>query len=681
MTSLGIALATAAIQVTLAALIATIVVAAVARRNPRAGVVLAAAALGLCGSLSLAALAPLPGWWTWDTLPPPADRPAEVIAGETPAPPTVVGGITIPLRRLAAVLPSAAEIAHHEESARSVWPILAALFIAGGAVETFRLSAGLIGVAAVRRRSKPIVDPDLDAEVDHLHRLLGVRTAVAVQASDEVGTAATVGWRRPMILLAADWRTWDATERRAVLAHELAHVRRRDYGIGLLAATAQAVHFYHPFVRRLASQLRLHQELAADALAAAVAGGREVYRRALAGMALRQDGVLSAGVARPFFSDRNSLLRRLAMLRVTDDARPLSRAVRWGLAGVLVAAAVTASAIRGTAQPPAAPAAANEVPPFDLSLAPANIDGVVVMRPAALLTRPEMKPVAEAWNRLLAEYLRECGFGDVSVPLGEIEQVVGPFELKTLSAEERKKNPNGEGHALAMGLTAIRMTSGFDWAAKLNAVPPALGLKTIKPGTYEFRAPMLGPNPATLRTPDPRTLVFNQPEPPARSGDAAGRWGAAGKHVERAGFAVLLDNSRGQWTDQAAGEPSAMAVMAVLGKPVRLTYGLCWGERFGVAAAVEYADAAAAADFERRIAASRPLVAAALAAHKPADASEQVLHDLVADVLRTATVRQDGKLVTVDATSSRRWVDLLSAIPVEGPAKGKVSVDVKEQNP
>src|SRR5581483_2088331 len=148
-------------------------------------------------------------------------------------------------------------------------------------------------------------------------------------------------------------------------------------------------------VRRLAAKLRLHQELAADALAAAAAGGRATYLRALARMALRQDAALVAGVARPFLSDRGSLLRRVAMLRVTEDGRPLGRAVRWGLAGLLVAAAVGASAVRGTAQGPAAtpPPTAGKLPPLDLSFVPAKADGAVLIRPAALFTRPEMKPV------------------------------------------------------------------------------------------------------------------------------------------------------------------------------------------------------------------------------------------------------------------------------------------------
>jgi beta-lactamase regulating signal transducer with metallopeptidase domain len=199
-----------------------------------------------------------------------AELPADRLAG---------GGLVIPLRRLAALLPTTGDVAAEREATWTVWPLVAVVFLAGSAFEILRLAAGLIALTAIRRRSVVIDDPNLVAEADDIRRSFGVRAAVELRQSAKVGTAATVGWRRPVLLFAADWPTWDATERRAVLAHELAHVRGRDCFVGLLAAVGRAAHFYHPLVRRLASRLRLHQELAADALAATVAGGRDAYRR------------------------------------------------------------------------------------------------------------------------------------------------------------------------------------------------------------------------------------------------------------------------------------------------------------------------------------------------------------------------------------------------------------------
>ena len=102
-------------------------------------------------------------------------------------------------------------------------------------------------------------------------------------------SAATIGWRRPVLLLPSDWRTWTETERRVVLAHELAHVARRDYLTAVVARVATSIHFYQPLVLWLSRQLRIQQELAADSHAAAIAGGRQTYLTTLAQMALRAD--------------------------------------------------------------------------------------------------------------------------------------------------------------------------------------------------------------------------------------------------------------------------------------------------------------------------------------------------------------------------------------------------------
>ena len=91
---------------------------------------------------------------------------------------------------------------------------------------------------------------------------------VEIRETDELATPATIGWRRPLLLLPADWREWNPAERRAVLAHELAHVCRGDFLTGLLAQASLTLHFYNP----------LAHWLAAPAAAGARARGRRLGR-------------------------------------------------------------------------------------------------------------------------------------------------------------------------------------------------------------------------------------------------------------------------------------------------------------------------------------------------------------------------------------------------------------------
>ena len=144
-------------------------------------------------------------------------------------------------------------------------------------------------------------------------------TIELIELSD-LATPATAGWRRPMVLLPDDWRSWSESDLRAVLAHELAHIQRSDYIVGVMARLAVALHFYHPLVRWMAGRLQAQQELAADAVGARFAGGRGPYLAVLSRMALRQDTEISWWPARAFSPARGTLIRRIRMLRNHEES-------------------------------------------------------------------------------------------------------------------------------------------------------------------------------------------------------------------------------------------------------------------------------------------------------------------------------------------------------------------------
>src|SRR5262249_28363924 len=123
--------------------------------------------------------------------------------------------------------------------------------------------------------------------------------AVEIREGTEPGLAATLGWRHALILLPPEWRQWSQDELRAVLAHEVAHLRHRDFLLGMLGGVCRVIHFYHPLVRWLTAQLRWRQEAAADETAAAALGSRSGYVKALAKLALRLPARTPAGAILP----------------------------------------------------------------------------------------------------------------------------------------------------------------------------------------------------------------------------------------------------------------------------------------------------------------------------------------------------------------------------------------------
>ena len=234
---------------------------------------------------------------------------------------------------------------------------------------------GWLGKCSLRR-SKPNLDADLSRLGDALAAEMGCSQRIRLLECPVPGLAATVGWRHPVVFLPADWRVWNAEERRAVLAHELAHICHREYLIGLLTRLCLAVHFYHPLVRLMARQIRWHQEVAADALALQQAG-RRAYLKSLACLALRLPARTPSGAvsALPAMTG-GTLMRRIDMLRGTENSRPIGRMAHAMAVGLLAVVATLVATLRGPANPPTATTATPEIEPYELGYLPAGRHGL-----------------------------------------------------------------------------------------------------------------------------------------------------------------------------------------------------------------------------------------------------------------------------------------------------------------
>jgi uncharacterized protein (TIGR03435 family) len=84
------------------------------------------------------------------------------------------------------------------------------------------------------------------------------------QESDNAIVPMTIGWPRTRIVLPMSWHTWPNDKLRAVMLHELAHVRRRDSLVTFLAAINKAIFWFHPLAWWLESRLAELAEFAAD---------------------------------------------------------------------------------------------------------------------------------------------------------------------------------------------------------------------------------------------------------------------------------------------------------------------------------------------------------------------------------------------------------------------------------
>ena len=124
-----------------------------------------------------------------------------------------------------------------------------------------------------------------DEALARLARALGIRRAVRLLESSLVSVPMVIGGLRPVILLPIAALTGLPPEQlEALLAHELAHIRRHDYLVNLVQNAIEVLLFYHPAAWWAARVIRAEREHCCDDLAVLACGNRLAYARALATM-------------------------------------------------------------------------------------------------------------------------------------------------------------------------------------------------------------------------------------------------------------------------------------------------------------------------------------------------------------------------------------------------------------
>lgn len=113
------------------------------------------------------------------------------------------------------------------------------------------------------------------------------RAGIQVRESESLSSPVTIGISRALILLPSDWREWSQAKVDAVLAHEAAHVRRRDPLVQALSAVHRALLWANPLSWVLHRQLVRLAEEASDEAAVAATQDRCGYAEVLLGFMQR----------------------------------------------------------------------------------------------------------------------------------------------------------------------------------------------------------------------------------------------------------------------------------------------------------------------------------------------------------------------------------------------------------
>ncbi|HWB96146.1 MAG TPA: VWA domain-containing protein [Bryobacteraceae bacterium] len=161
----------------------------------------------------------------------------------------------------AAQMAASADHARSERMGRRVSPaeVFTGLYVAASMLLFLRMAFGFWGLHRILRDARPV--PSLGP---------GIFESTLFVAP------ASVGCFRARILLPRAWRSWDAGKLRAVLAHERAHIRRRDWLIQVASHVNVCIFWFHPLAWWIERELaRLAEEACDDVALSEMEDGEE----------------------------------------------------------------------------------------------------------------------------------------------------------------------------------------------------------------------------------------------------------------------------------------------------------------------------------------------------------------------------------------------------------------------
>ena len=225
--------------------------------------------------------------------------------------------------------------------------VVITVWATGAAVSLLVLAAGLWRLRQLRVAGTPLSPSQWRRHVHEETVAIGLRRHVTVVKTQHPTFAATWGVFRPTVVVPANARDWSAERLRLVLAHEFAHVRRRDWLVHMAAAVFQSVCWFNPLAWLASRELRRLSEQACDDVVLGLGVDETVYAGHLIELArVRSSRTQWVFAPAEAMARQSSLEERVrAMLDTRLNRKPLSIAAWMVIGVVLVALAVPAAAV------------------------------------------------------------------------------------------------------------------------------------------------------------------------------------------------------------------------------------------------------------------------------------------------------------------------------------------------
>ena len=349
----------------------------------------------------------------------------------------------------------------------NLYPWLGGLLVTGILLRLIWLGVGFYRLHRLNRRT---TRQSLPSHLHALEKELGV--SAEYRMSGEVAGPVTFGWLRPVVIFPESFGQLEQGMQRAVVCHELLHVKRRDWLWNTLDELVRTLFWFHPAFHWLMRRIQLTREQVVDERVVHLLGARKTYLHSLVEIAKR--ATHSFSLPAPLFLEECQLRNRVRLLLQLPERRRSKKIAALSLVscfGLLVVAGWWSLSAFPLSRPPVA--RLQQVEPAVEDRTPVPVEGHVMARKLLHRDDPEYPPVAKVAGVEGVVVLRVLI--DRSGAMQEAEVVHGHPALRD-AALEALKSWRWEPIKIDGEKVPASTTVAFNFVLKPGAREPRFGL-------------------------------------------------------------------------------------------------------------------------------------------------------------------------------------------------------------
>jgi bla regulator protein BlaR1 len=162
------------------------------------------------------------------------------------------------------------------------FPIIISFWLAGVFIISVYMTGGVLIAQRLRNSCRYEIPDDILRRLRKLILIMDIRKEINIYGSSIIKMPSVVGYFKPIILLPISVVTHIPVDQlEAIVAHELAHIKRHDYLVNMFQSFIGALFFYHPVVWIIQQRIRKERENCCDDLALSYSDEQIIYIKAL----------------------------------------------------------------------------------------------------------------------------------------------------------------------------------------------------------------------------------------------------------------------------------------------------------------------------------------------------------------------------------------------------------------